>query len=96
MQGDRQAIVDRFDDNSNLKKMTRVKGVKKSCILAMIKYHQIQHNLFEEVALHPATQKGLEELNYLLENNLPIEKEMLFKYVPELYSLEINEMGYTS
>jgi len=35
-----------------------------------------------------------EELNYKVENNLPVKKESLFKLVPELFLVEINKMGY--
>ena len=28
-------------------------GVRKMCVLTMIKYHQITHHLLEEVVLHP-------------------------------------------
>ena len=38
--------------------------------------------------------KGLEILHYHVENNLPIEKEMVFKLVPELYTHEINKLGF--
>jgi len=61
-------------------------------VLGVIKYHQINHNLFEDSRLHPETQKQLERLHYLIEHNLPIEKEMLFKLVPEVFQHEINRL----
>ena len=36
---------------------------------------------------------GLERLHYHVENNFPIEKELVFKLVPELYVHEINKLG---
>lgn len=71
-----------------------VTGVKKHCILGMLKYHQLQHNLFDDVKYHPETLLMFEELNYKVENNLPVKKEALFKLVPELFLVEINKMGY--
>ena len=38
--------------------------------------------------------KGLEILHYHTENNLPIEKELVFKLVPELFVHEINKLGH--
>jgi hypothetical protein len=58
----------------------------------MIKYHQIRQNLFEEVSLHPETLKNLEVLHYHVENNFPIEKELVYKMVPELFVHEINKL----
>jgi len=49
--------------------------------------------LFEEVSLHPEILKGLEELHYHVEQNIPVEKELVFKLVPELYVHEINKLG---
>jgi hypothetical protein len=46
-------------------------------VLGVIKYHQIRQNLFEEVSLHPEVMKGLEVLHFHVENNLPIEKEVI-------------------
>jgi hypothetical protein len=34
--------------------------------------------LFEEVSLHPEIMKNLEILHYHVENNFPIEKEVIF------------------
>ena len=49
-----------------------VTGVHKSCVLGMIKYHQIRQELFEEVSLHPEVLKDLEVLHYHVENNFPV------------------------
>lgn len=49
--------------------------------------------MFEEVSLHPEILKGLEELHYHVEQNIPVEKELVFKLVPELYVHEINKLG---
>ena len=70
-----------------------VSGVHKACVLGMIKYHQIRQELFEEVSLHPEVLKDLEVLHYHVENNFPVEKELVFKVVPELYVSQINKLG---
>jgi len=62
------------------------------CVLGMIKYHQISQTIFEEKSLHPEILKGLEILHYHVENNLPVEKELLFELMPELYVHEINKL----
>lgn len=46
------------------------------------------------MSLHPEVRKGLEILHYHVENNLPIEKELVFKLVPELFVHEINKLGF--
>ena len=43
--------------------------------------------------MHPEVLKGLEILHYHVENNFPIEKELVFKLVPELYIHEINKLS---
>lgn len=37
--------------------------------------------------------KGLEVLHFHVENNLPVEKELVFKLVPELFVHEINKLS---
>ena len=49
--------------------------------------------MFEEVSYHPEILKGFEILHYHVEHNLPIEKELVFKLVPELFIHEINKLG---
>lgn len=62
-------------------------------MLGVIKYHQVNHNLFDDSRLHPEVQNQLETLHYLVEHNLPVEKDMLFRLVPELFRYEINKLG---
>lgn len=50
--------------------------------------------MFEEVHYHPEVLKGLETLHYHVEHNLPVEKELAFKMVPELFMHEINKLDY--
>ena len=38
--------------------------------------------------------KGLEILHYHVEHNLPIEKELVFKLVPELFVHEIKKLDW--
>ena len=71
-----------------------VQGIHKVCVMGVIKYHQIRQELFEEVSLHPEVLKDLEVLHYHVENNYPVEKELVFKVVPELYTHEINKLGF--
>jgi hypothetical protein len=44
------------------------------------------------VSLHPEVQRGIEILHFHAENNLPIEKELVYKLVPELFVHEINKL----
>ncbi len=44
------------------------------------------------MSLHPETLKNLEVLHYHVENNFPIEKELVYKMVPELFVHEINRL----
>lgn len=79
-------------DPKDLKSKYLISGVRKLSIIGVIKYHQLNHNLFADSKLHPETQKQLERLHYLVEHNLPVEKEMLFTLVPELFLYEINKL----
>lgn len=76
------------------KKKVLIEGIRKICVLGVIKYHQIKHSVFEETHYHPEVLKGLEVLHYHVEHNLPIEKEMVFKLVPELFVHEINKLDF--
>jgi hypothetical protein len=60
----------------------------------VIKYQQMRVQLFDEVTLHPEILKGYEILHYHVEHNLPVEKELVYKLVPELYTHQINKLGY--
>lgn len=50
--------------------------------------------MFDEVHYHPEVLKGFETLHYHVEHNLPVEKELLFKLVPELFVHEINKLDW--
>lgn len=93
MRQERNLLVKEFAKDDLRSKML-VQGIHKICVLGVIKYHQIRQELFEEVSLHPEVLKDLEVLHYHVENNFPIEKELVFKMVPELYTHEINKLGY--
>ena len=41
-----------------------IEGVKKICVLGVIKYRQVTNQLFDDVNLHPETKKALEQLHY--------------------------------
>ena len=93
MRQERADLVKAFSGDSDLRSKTLVQGIAKVCVLGMIKYHQIRQELFDEISLHPETLKGLEVLHYHVENNYPIEKELLYTLVPELYVHQINKLG---
>ena len=83
-----------FDDDSDLTKKVLISGIKKISVLGVIKYYQIKHSVFEEIHYHPELLKGLETLHYHVEHNIPIEKELVFKLVPELFTHEINKLDW--
>ena len=91
---ERDELLAEFSEETDLKSKMLIQGIHKVTVLGMIKYHQISHALFEEVSLHPEIRKGFEILHYHVENNLPIEKELVFKSVPELFVHEINKLGF--
>jgi hypothetical protein len=92
MKQERDKLIEHFNKDTDLKEKILLTGVKKICVLGMIKYHQIRQNLFEEVSLHPEAIKNLEVLHYHAENNFPVEKELVFKMMPELFVHEINRL----
>ena len=94
LKAERDELVAEFDQDTDLKSKILVDGVHKIAVLGIIKYHQIQHTVFDDVSLHPEVMKGLEILHYHVENNLPVEKEMVYKLVPELYVHQINKLGF--
>ena len=94
MKAERDELVAHFDKDSDLKEKILIEGVQKVCVLGVIKYHQMRVQLFEEISIHPEILKGFEILHYHVENNFPIEKELVYKLVPELFVHEINKLGY--
>jgi len=94
LMSERDELVADFNGDTDLKSKMLIQGIAKVCVLGTIKYHQIGHALFEEKSLHPEVMKGLEILHYHVENNLPIEKELVFKLVPELFVHQINRLGF--
>lgn len=38
--------------------------------------------------------KGFETIHYHVEHNLPLEKELIFKHMPELFVHEINKLDW--
>ena len=93
MRAERNELVEHFNRDTDLKSKELVQGIHKVCVLGVIKYHQIKQTLWEEVSMHPEVLKGLEELHYHVEHNIPVEKEMLYTLVPELYIHQINKLG---
>ena len=83
-----------FDQETDLKSKTLISGIKKITVLGVIKYHYIKHSVFDDVHYHPEILKGLETLHYHVEHNIPIEKEMVYKMVPELFVHEINKLDW--
>lgn len=83
-----------FDGDTDLKSKVLIDGIKKISVLGVIKYHQIRHSVFDEVHFHPEILKGLETLHYHVEHNIPVEKELVFKLVPELFKREINRLDF--
>ena len=93
MRRERDELVAHFDKDTDLKQKMLITGIHKISVLGVIKYHQLKQALWEEVSLHPETMKGLEVLHYHVENNQPVEKELVFTLVPELFVHEINKLG---
>lgn len=73
----------------DIKSKYLVSGVRKMGVINSIKYRQISHMLFQDSTLHPETLKKLENLHYLVEHNLPVEKSLLFEMVPDVFYNEI-------
>ncbi len=61
-------------------------------MLVTIKYYTQCHILFPECKLHPETLKLLETISYGVEYGLPVDKEILFKGLPELFGYEIRHL----
>ncbi len=42
--------------------------------------------------LNPMDQELLRDIEYLSSNNLPIAKEKLYRFIPEMFTLEISDL----
>lgn len=62
-------------------------------VLCRIKYLFLQSRDFECFDIHPEDVAALEDLNYKLQNNLPVEKLELFRLVPEYFEFEIDDLN---
>ena len=69
-----------------------ITGVKKLLVLNQIKYRMLTHNLLEEISLHPVILEKLERLHDAVQHGMPIEKELVFELVPELFSFEMRKL----
>lgn len=66
--------------------MGLVNKFRKHLILGVIRYHQFQELLFDEMAYHPETKKMLEELHFQVEHNLPVKKEVILDLLLSYFS----------
>ncbi len=66
--------------------------VRKDIVLSTVKYYSHCSKLFPEFTMHPETLKLLETIAYGVEYGLPVEKELLFKGMPELFGYEIRHL----
>jgi len=80
-------------DIEEIKKKVIIKGIKKDLILGVLRYYIQTDRLFPELKLHPETKSLLEKINYGIEYNLPIEKEVLYKALPNMFGREIRKLN---
>lgn len=45
-----------------------------------------------QVDLKPIDKERLQNMEYLVENNLPIEKQMLYEFMPDYFETDINDL----
>ena len=69
-----------------------IEGVKKLLVLNQIKYWMLTHNLLEEYSMHPDIVHKLETLHDNVQHNMPVEKDLVFELVPELFSFEMRKL----
>ena len=43
-------------------------------------------------SLVPKDQELMDEIEYLVNNNLPIKKEKLYRFIPDMFMLEIEDL----
>ena len=80
-------------DIEEVKKSVILTGIKKDIVLGTIRYYSQCNALFTEFRLHPETEKMMEKIAYGAEYGLPVEKELLFKALPELFGSEIRHLS---
>lgn len=80
------------EDVKELKSSMVLTGIKKDIVLGIINIDLQTARLFENSRIHPETLKMMEKVSYGAEYGLPIEKELLFKVVPEAFPSEIRHL----
>lgn len=58
-------------------------------VLNIVKYYEIFMNVNEGILMNPETKKAIEEVNHLVENNLPVEKHLLYEIAPNIFHDEL-------
>jgi len=82
------------EEIKELKGSMIVTGFKKDAVLGLITLELQVARLFNESRIHPETLKLMEQVSFAVEYGHPVEKELLFKVVPEAFPSEIRHMKF--
>lgn len=70
--------------------MIALTGIDRLCVVNKIKIIKLQLN-FGHFIINPNDEKDLQLLEYFVENNLPVDKDLLYRVVPEAFEYEIRD-----
>ena len=70
--------------------MVALTGIDRVCVVNKIKIIKLQLRIGHFI-INPNDEKDLEELEYLVENNLPVERDLLYRLVPEVFKYEVKD-----
>jgi hypothetical protein len=68
-------------------------GIKRNIVLNVIRYYDTHALFYDGVTIHPESLETLNEVNYLVDNNLPVAKELLYEIAPELFEYEVEQLA---
>lgn len=68
-------------------------GLKRGAILNVCRYYEIQTRFGQGLVVHPESLDVLAEVQYKVENNLPVKKELLYEVAPGLFSYEVEQLA---
>ncbi len=68
-------------------------GIRRGAVLNVCYYFEIQSKFGQGMVVHPEALKVLAEVQYKVENNLPVKKEFLYEVAPELFTYEVEQLA---
>ena len=94
IEGQRREFVELDKDVSDLESsLVILNGMKRIAVLNRCTYYETHRKMNLGMVIHPETLTVLADVQYKVENNLPVRKDFLYEIVPEMFEIEIEQLA---